>query len=173
MPASYRPPIRADKVSKRTVSQTTDSNLKKDEGTVAQLMAGKTSGVISIRPQETLSKAVGVLAEKRIGALLVTDETGALVGILSERDIVRGMGPHGADLHDVRVSELMTRDLIRCAPEDTVNEAMAMMTERHIRHLPVFDGDSLVGLISIRDLMKHRIMEVQSEAEALRQYILS
>ena len=98
---------------------------------------------------------------------------GEIAGILSERDIVRGMGQHGADLHDVKVSELMTADLIRCSPDDTVNEAMAMMTDRRIRHLPVFEGEELVGLISIGDLVKCRMMEVQSEAEALRQYINS
>ncbi len=83
------------------------------------------------------------------------------------------MAPHGADLHDVAVSDLMTTNVIRCSPNDTVNEAMAMMTDRHIRHLPVFDGEELVGFISIGDLVKCRIMEVQSEAEALRQYIAS
>ena len=140
---------------------------------LAQLITANPRDIVKIREDSSIAAAANTITDEKIGAILVEDAGGAIVGILSERDIVRGMGPHGADLHDVRVSELMTRDLIRCAPEDTVNEAMAIMTERHIRHLPVFDGDSLVGLISIRDLMKHRIMEVQSEAEALRQYILS
>jgi signal-transduction protein with cAMP-binding, CBS, and nucleotidyltransferase domain len=83
------------------------------------------------------------------------------------------MAPHGADLHDVEVEELMTRNVIRCSLEDTVHEAMAMMTDRRIRHLPVFEGDQLVGFISIGDLVKCRIMEVQSEAEAMRSYIAS
>ena len=104
---------------------------------------------------------------------MVEDESGKIAGILSERDIVGGMGPHGADLHDVPVSELMTTRLVRCAPNDTVLEAMAMMTDRRIRHLPVFDGDELVGVISVGDLVKCRISEVQAEAEAMRQYISS
>ncbi|MCZ6724433.1 MAG: CBS domain-containing protein [Gammaproteobacteria bacterium] len=108
-----------------------------------------------------------------MGALLVEDDAGKITGIISERDIVGGMGPHGADLHDVPVSELMTTRLIKCAPSDTVLEAMAMMTDRRIRHLPVFDGDDLVGLISVGDLVKYRISEVQAEAEAMRQYIAS
>ena len=83
------------------------------------------------------------------------------------------MGQHGADLHDVAVAELMTKNLIRCSPNDTVNEAMAMMTDRRIRHLPVFDGELLVGFISIGDLVKCRITEVQAEAEAMREYIAS
>ena len=140
---------------------------------LAQLISANPRDIVKIREDSTIAAAADTITAEKIGAILVEDSSGAIVGILSERDIVRGMGPHGADLHDVLVSELMTRDLIRCAPGDTVNEAMAMMTERHIRHLPVFDGDNLVGLISIRDLMKCRIMEVQSEAEALRQYILS
>ena len=140
---------------------------------LAQLISANPRDIVKIREDSTIAAAAGTITAEKIGAILVEDSSGAIVGILSERDIVRGMGPHGADLHDVLVSELMTRDLIRCAPGDTVNEAMAMMTERHIRHLPVFDGDDLVGLISILDLMKCRIMEVQSEAEALRQYILS
>ena len=83
------------------------------------------------------------------------------------------MGPHGADLHDVEVRELMTTDVIHCSPQDTVHEAMAMMTDRRIRHLPVFEDDRLIGFISIGDLVKFRIMEVQSEAEAMRAYIAS
>ena len=99
------------------------------------------------------------------------DADGAIVGILSERDIVAGMVTHGVELHQVAVSELMTADVIHCSPNDTVNKAMEMMTERRFRHLPVFEGDELLGLISIGDLVKWRIMEVQAEAEAMRQYI--
>jgi len=114
-----------------------------------------------------------MLTDNKIGALLVENENGGIAGILSERDIVGGMAPHGADLHDVAVEELMTRDIIRCSPDDTVNKAMAMMTDRRIRHLPVFEGEDLIGFISIGDLVKCRMMEVQAEAEALRQYIAS
>lgn len=140
---------------------------------LSELTRGNQREIIKIGENRTIAEAANTITENRIGALLVQNDSGEIVGILSERDIVRGMKPHGANLQDVLVSELMTRELIRCAPGDTVNEAMAMMTDRHIRHLPIFDGEELVGLISIRDLMKCRIMEVQSEAEALRQYILS
>lgn len=140
---------------------------------LAELMAGKSGNVIKIRADQSIAEAATALTDHRIGALLVEDGGGGIVGILSERDIVRGMGPHGADLHDVEVKELMTRDLIRCAPGDTVNQAMAMMTDRHIRHLPVFEGDDLVGFVSIGDLVKCRMMEVQAESEALRAYIAS
>jgi len=140
---------------------------------LAELIKGKQKEIVKIKVNSKIATAASTMTEAKIGALLVEDDTGEIVGILSERDIVRGMGPHGADLHDVEVSELMTRNLIRCSPNDTVNEAMAMMTDRRIRHLPVFEGEELVGFISIGDLVKCRIMEVQGEAEALRQYILS
>jgi CBS domain-containing protein len=138
-----------------------------------ELIKAKQRDVIQIGVDQTITEAVNTIAQNKIGALLVNDGAGTVVGILSERDIVRGMSQHGADLHDVKVSELMTSDVIRCAPGDTVNEAMAMMTDRHIRHLPVFEGEQLVGFISIGDLVKCRMMEVQSEAEALLQYIHS
>ena len=140
---------------------------------LADLLRDKNPEVFRIGSNSNIADAAVMLTENRIGALLVEDEDGKIVGILSERDIVRGMGPHGADLHDVEVAELMTQNVIRCSPNDSVNEAMAMMTDRRIRHLPVFDGEELVGFISIGDLVKYRIGEVQAEAEAMRAYIAS
>ena len=140
---------------------------------LAEVLKQKSPDIYRIQAQDCIADAATSLVNHSVGALLVEDEAGKIVGILSERDIVRGMGPHGADLHDVSVSELMTTDLIHCSPSDTVNEAMAMMTDRRIRHLPVFDGDNLVGFISIGDLVKCRITEIQAEAEAMRQYIAS
>ena len=131
------------------------------------------SEVLKINKTARIADAANLLTQNKIGSLLVIDEAGSVVGILSERDIVHGMGPHGADLHDVSVSELMTSNPQRCSPGDTVLKAMAMMTELRIRHLPVFDGDDLVGVLSIGDLVKCRISEVQAEAEAMRQYINS
>lgn len=126
-----------------------------------------------ISESECIADAALKLTEHGIGALLVEDSSSSIVGILSERDIVGAMGKHGADLHDVPVSELMTVDLIRCKPTDSINEAMAMMTDRRIRHLPIFDDGELVGFISLGDLVKCRISEVQAEADAMRQYIVS
>ena len=133
---------------------------------------GKTQ-ILTIKANASVAEAAIILTENKIGALLVETDTGEIAGILSERDIVGGMGPHGADLHNVLVSELMTSNIIRCKPDDSVLEAMAMMTDRRIRHLPVFDGQDLIGFISVGDLVKCRIAEVQSEAEAMRQYIAS
>jgi CBS domain-containing protein len=140
---------------------------------LVELIKGKQKEIIQVGANSTIAEAADTIAQHKIGALLVDDEGGSIVGILSERDIVRGLSQHGANLQDVKVSELMTSDLIRCAPGDTVNEAMAMMTDRHIRHLPVFEDEQLVGFISIGDLVKCRMLEVQGEAEALRQYINS
>ena len=140
---------------------------------IAELLRKKDQEVIRITAQDCIADAAIALTENGIGALLVEDAGGQIVGILSERDIVGGMGPHGADLHDVEVGELMTQNLIYCSPQDTVHKAMAMMTDRRVRHLPVFDGDQLAGFVSIGDLVKCRIMEVQAEAEAMREYIAS
>jgi CBS domain-containing protein len=140
---------------------------------IADLLGLRNNDVFKIKSTDCIADAANELTERKIGALLVEDDSGKIVGILSERDIVGGMGPHGADLHDVPVSELMTTKIVKCAPKDTVLEAMAMMTDRRIRHLPVFDGDNLAGLISVGDLVKCRISEVQAEAEAMRQYIAS
>ena len=138
---------------------------------LADLLRQRNNEVFKIKAADCISDAANELTNRKIGALLVEDDSGKIVGILSERDIVGGMGTHGANLHDVAVSELMTTNIIKCAPEDTVLEAMAMMTDRRIRHLPVFDAEDLVGLISVGDLVKCRISEVQAEAEAMRQYI--
>lgn len=140
---------------------------------LSDLLRQKSNDIFKIKSTDCIADAAVALTDKKIGALLVEDDSGKIAGIISERDIVGGMGPHGADLHDVPVSELMTTKLIKCAPNDTVLEAMALMTDRRIRHLPVFDGDDLVGVISVGDLVKCRISEVQAEAEAMRQYIAS
>ena len=140
---------------------------------LSEVLSTKGNEVYRLKTDNSIAEAATKLTEKKIGALLVEDNDGKIVGILSERDIVGGMGPHGADLHDVPISELMTTNLIKCTSQDTVLQAMAMMTDRRVRHLPVFDGDDLIGVISLGDLVKCRISEVQSEAEALRQYIAS
>ncbi len=142
--------------------------------TLGELLRIKgTREVLKVRSDDSIARAATVMSDNKVGALLVEDANAHIVGILSERDIVGGMGPHGADLHDVRVSELMTADPIHCSPTDTVLQAMAMMTDRRFRHLPVFDGDNLAGFISIGDLVKCRIAEIQLEAEAMRNYIAS
>lgn len=140
---------------------------------LASILRGKGNQIFKLKANDSIAVAARKLTENKIGALLVEDDNGNIVGILSERDIVGGMGLHGADLHDVHASELMTHELIKCSPQDSVLEAMAMMNDRRVRHLPVFEDDHLVGLISVGDLVKCRISEVQAEAEAMREYISS
>ena len=119
----------------------------------------------------SVADAAKMLVECRIGALLVVGDQGQAVGILSERDIVAGMASKGGDLTGVTVDDLMTAELIKCAPDDSVSQLMAKMTDRRVRHLPVYDGDQLVGLVSIGDAVKNRIEEIEAEATALREYI--
>lgn len=144
-----------------------------NEMILAEILRHKGNDVFKLIASTCVADAATILTDKKIGAVLVEDERGDVVGILSERDIVGGMGPHGADLHDVPVSELMTTNVIRCSPNDEIIQAMTLMTDRRIRHLPVFEGDQLVGIISVGDLVKYRISEVEAEASALRQYIVS
>jgi CBS domain-containing protein len=138
---------------------------------LSELIKSKGSDTFRVSQQASVADAVQLLTEKNIGALLVDDVDGKLVGIISERDIVRGMSPRGADLINIPVSDLMTREIISCSPSDTVHKAMGIMAEKRFRHLPIFEGEELCGVISIGDLVKFRIMEVEAEAEALRQYI--
>ena len=138
------------------------SDLVKDQGDIITIMAG--SSVVD---------AAKLIKQHRIGALMVKDDGGAVVGILSERDIVTGFSEYGAGLENMSVSELMTSDLIKCSPGETVNSALGLMSERGIRHLPVFEGEDLAGFVSIRDLLRHKINEVQAEAEAMKQYFVS
>ncbi len=138
---------------------------------VSALLDHKGRTVQTTRGGTSAADAAKTLVECRIGALLVVDEQGKAVGILSERDIVTGIASKGADLTGVTVESLMTSDLVKCAPDDSVVQLMAKMTERRVRHLPVYDGEQLVGIVSIGDAVKSRIEEIEAEAAALREYI--
>lgn len=129
--------------------------------------------IITINAQAAVVEAAGLIKQHRIGALMVRGDGGAIVGIISERDIVTGLSENGAQLGEMAVSDLMTRELITCSPDETVNSALGLMSDRGIRHLPVFEGDELSGFVSIRDLLRHKIDEVQAEAEAMKQYFVS
>ena len=112
-----------------------------------------------------------ILNENRIGAILIRDDDGFVSGVLSERDIVRGLAVMGAGCLETPVSELMTREVVFCGPEDDINTIMAIMTDRRIRHLPVMRDNQLLGIISIGDVVKFRIEEIETEAATMRQYI--
>ena len=138
---------------------------------VETILRKKGDTVIAVDPDDAVSEVVQILTTNRIGATLVRDATGAVVGIISERDIVRGIAQHSTNCLDMVVRDFMTSPVISCAPSDNIDEIMELMTERRIRHLPVVDDDKLIGVISIGDVVKQRISDIEHESEALRQYI--
>jgi CBS domain-containing protein len=138
--------------------------------TVRAVLESKGYNIITVDPDATLRAAVKLLSERRIGAVLVMAD-GRIAGILSERDIVRGLGERGADILDEKVQAVMTRKVVTCVPADTVAAIMEKMTEGKFRHLPVVDDGKVVGLISIGDVVKRRVSEYEKEQEALRDYI--
>ena len=138
--------------------------------TVRAILDSKGHQIQSVGPDAMLSAAIKLLAEKRIGAVLVMDN-GRIEGILSERDIVRVLGERGAAVLDEPVHAVMTRKVVSCKEADTVGAIMEMMTKGKFRHLPVVEGDKVVGLISIGDIVKSRVREFENEQEALRDYI--
>ena len=138
---------------------------------VAAVIKRKGSNVVSIAPDRTIAEAVSLLIENGIGAVLVLDGTGAIHGILSERDIINGLSKQGADALTQPVDALMTRDVLRCSPHDTIAEVMEVMTERRTRHLAVIENGKLAGLISIGDVVKQRLIDANLEVETLRGYV--
>ncbi len=127
--------------------------------TVGEFLAGKGSAVFSVRPEATVYQALEVMAEKNIGAVIVTDEAGKLSGIFSERDYARKMMIKGRDSHSTKVGEIMTTVVVSVNPETRLRDCMSIMTDKRVRHLPVFQGDKLVGVISIGDVVKSLLSE--------------
>jgi len=141
--------------------------------TVKAIMSRKGSDVLTIEPTATLAAAVQLLAERRIGAVVITGPDGQVIGILSERDIVRAIASRGPAALDEAVGQVMTRKVLTCAEADTVSSLMERMTAGKFRHLPVVDRGRLTGIVSIGDIVKHRLAEMEHESSALREYILT
>jgi CBS domain-containing protein len=139
--------------------------------TVSIILAGKGREVVSIEPHATLASAVALLAEKRVGAVLILGAGRRVVGILSERDIVRALAERGVGALDEPVSGTMTRKVSTCTESDTVSSIMERMTEGKFRHVPVVEQGQLVGIVSIGDVVKHRLHEMERESAAMRDYI--
>jgi CBS domain-containing protein len=137
------------------------------------ILAGKGREVVSIEPTATLSSAVALLAEKRIGALLILGAGHRIVGILSERDIVRTLAERGAAALDEPVSQTMTRKVSTATENETVSSIMERMTEGKFRHVPVVEQGRISGMISIGDVVKHRLREMERDSAAMHDYILS
>jgi CBS domain-containing protein len=138
---------------------------------VRDILSIKGRNVLTIEPAATLAAAAKLLAENRIGALVVTGAGGRIAGILSERDIVQALAARGAGALDAPVSEFMTRKVATCSSADTISSIMERMTEGKFRHVPVVEQGQLAGIISIGDVVKHRLMEMEQEQAALRNYI--
>ena len=139
--------------------------------TVAEILSMKGREVATIAPERTISDAVDELAKRRIGALVVVEGRDRVVGILSERDIVRALAKRGGDLLADKVGSIMTREVVTCGESETINRVMGRMTRGRFRHLPVVEGGRLAGIVSIGDVVKARIEEVEHEAEEMRTYI--
>ena len=135
---------------------------------VAEILHHKGRQVSTVRSVDTVEVAIRRLYDERIGALVVVDRWGKLVGMFSERDVIHALARHGAEALGYGVHELMTPDVTTCAPEDRIDEVMKMMTAHRVRHLPVMEAGQLIGLVSIGDLVKHRLDEKETEANVLR-----
>lgn len=138
---------------------------------VETILRNKGNRVTTIRSDATIGDAVESLHRHGIGALVVSDDGGRVDGILSERDIVAALAGDGTNLLSRPVAEVMTRTVLTCEPQDTVAELMAEMTNRRIRHFPVIENGKLCGIISIGDVVKNRLDEVEFEASSLRSFI--
>ena len=137
---------------------------------VGQILAAKGGKVISTRPEATIADVARLLRREKIGAVVVM-EAGALCGIISERDLARGLADHGAELLEMKVGQLMTREVVTCTREDGLDHLMQSMTEGRFRHLPVLQDGKMIGIISIGDVVKHRLDELEAETHQLQDYI--
>src|SRR3984893_203590 len=139
--------------------------------TVKAILSRKGNEVLTIEPTATLAAAVKMLAQRRVGALVVTGAGRRIAGIISERDIVRALDEKGTAVLDAPVAEVMTRKVVTCAQSETIAEIMERMTAGKFRHVPVVEQSTMVGIISIGDVVKARLGELEREQDALRDYI--
>jgi CBS domain-containing protein len=141
---------------------------------ISSVLFNKGDSVNTIEPERSVADAARTLAVHRVGALVVSTDGEHIDGIISERDITWAVGNRGPDALDMRVADLMTREVSTCAPGDTTDGLMKVMTERRIRHLPVVGDDGrLCGIVSIGDVVKHRLHELETETDTLHEYLNS
>lgn len=139
---------------------------------VKQILTNKSGGVVTIKAGATLREAVELLAARRIGAVVVSPDGKTVKGIVSERDVVRELGKRGTECLDDPVDKVMTRAIYGCKPDDQTDAVLETMTQRRFRHMPVMEGDEMVGFISIGDVVAARLAELQMEKEALTGMIM-
>ena len=140
---------------------------------VSTILSAKTPAVMTVRPTDTIAQLARRLRIERVGAMIVSRDGSTIDGIISERDVAYGLAEHENHLTELTVSDLMTRSVVTCTPDDNVSEIARTMTERRIRHLPVEENAKLVGIISVGDVVKHRLEELQLEANVLRDYAVA
>jgi len=138
---------------------------------VATILKAKGRSVTTARPDQSLSEVASKLSSRKIGAVVVVGESGAVVGIISERDVIRAIAERGAAALDMQVSRFMTRDVVTCSETSLVDEMMEMMTSGRFRHLPVVEDGALVGIVSIGDVVKNHVATVEMEVSAMRSYL--
>jgi CBS domain-containing protein len=140
---------------------------------VSKVLEVKGSDVFTVHPEEAIETLTHRFRALRIGAVVVSSDGKTVDGIISERDVVHGLAEFGAELLNKRVSELMTKTVFTCTPDNTTADLTKLMTLRRIRHLPVVRDGKLVGIISIGDIVKHRLAETQLEADVMRDYAIA
>ena len=138
---------------------------------VAEILAFKGALVATIKPTDTMSALSELLHQRRVGAAVVSSDGKSIDGVISERDIAYGLAVHKDALHKMKVSELMTKAVITCAPADSIGKIASTMMSRNIRHLPVEDNNRLVGIVSIRDILNHRVGELQQQTAMLQSFV--
>jgi len=138
---------------------------------VAAILRTKGRQVITIAPHAKVATATALLRRHGIGALVVSADGAAVLGILSERDIVHALADQASKALELEVAQLMSHPVVTCKPDDGIAELMSLMTERRIRHLPVIERGALAGIVSIGDVVKNRLDEVESEASSMREFI--
>ena len=171
-PTSYAGPRANDGKRKTTYSQSVETNMTGDNSTVGALLAKKGDTVFSIGRNEDIATAIELLNEKHIGALLVLSASGELEGILSERDIVRKMLEIPGRVRMEKVEALMTSNVQTAKPEESLVNVLKRMTEGRFRHMPVLDGAKLVGILTIGDVVHHRLNELELETVQLKQIVV-
>lgn len=137
---------------------------------VADILTAKGSKVLTVRPDMSIDQLVHRLRVERIGALVVSATGTTVDGIISERDVAHGLAEHGAGILDLTVANLMTHNVVTCTPDDTLAHVAKVMTHRRIRHVPVVDGRELIGIVSIGDVVRYRLDELELETNVLRDY---
>ena len=171
-PSSYQSPTIGEKLDTSSKSQSVNSNLSNSNSTVAHVLKGKGKEVFSVQETDTIYDAVRILKERRIGALIITNNKGLPEGILSERDIVRRMADTPGQTLPQMIGDLMTRNIETCTEQDLVMDILKRMSEGRFRHMPVITSGKLSGMITIGDLVQFRLKELEYQTLQMKQMIV-